>query len=99
MFSTECLSRLSHQPVAPQMLGAPTPPQVCPSGQVPHSITPPQPSPAAPQSKPSDWHVAGVQGTVPEPHTLGPPAPQVWPLVHIPQSMRLPQPSPVLPQL
>lgn len=79
----------------------PPPPQVWPTGHVPHAIVLPQPSVVVPQKIPWLAHVEG-EHVVPEPvgapHLNGvPPPPQVVPDVHAPQLMRPPQPSPTMP--
>jgi hypothetical protein len=64
-------------PPDPHIPGRPPPPQLCPSGQLPQSSCPPQPSPAGPQLTPSAAQVRGTQPEVP-PHWLSrPPPPQV----------------------
>jgi hypothetical protein len=60
--------------------------------QLPQLMTPPQPSGAAPQMKPRDWHVAGTQSGM-QMMLL-----QCSPAGQVPQQMVLPQPSPVQPQ-
>ena len=68
------------QPVALHTPGlpvphAPGPPQVSPAGQVPQSMTLPQPSPVWPQLAPSCAHVAGAQIEPPVPPLPGPAEP------------------------
>lgn len=78
------------------MFGVPPPPHVDGGVQVPQSSTPPQPSAAGPQLKPSFAQVVGVH--VGAPQTPGvPPPPQVAGELQLPQSMRPPQPSPAGP--
>lgn len=83
----------------PHTLGRPPPPQLCPTGQLPHSRSPPQPSETGPQFAPAIAHVRGTQPEDP-PQRLGtPPPPQVCGAAHVPQLRMTPQPSPIGPQL
>src|SRR5437868_3447128 len=75
-----------------------TPPvQVAPAAQVPHSCTPPQPSPMLPQNPPTV--VAAGQASVGQ---LGPPThnpfSHTWSPGQAPQSCVPLQPSPMVPQ-
>jgi hypothetical protein len=84
-------------PLLPPQMLKPPPPQYWGLVQLPHWRIPPQPSPAAPQVKPSCGHVLGTQKeTEPPsaaPHLKKPPAPHVWPAGQAPQSSKPPQPS------
>src|SRR5579859_4280294 len=91
--------RRVHPPASgakPQRFAMPSPPQLCPFGQPPQSIWPPQPSPTMPQYWPFAWlQLVTVQS--PEsraaPHTFGTPLPpQVKPPGQPPQSILPPQP-------
>ena len=61
--------------VPPHLLGAPPPPQVCGAVQAPQFSSPPQPSPAGPQSKASCPQVLGTQVPSPAPAPAPPPPP------------------------
>jgi hypothetical protein len=84
-------------PLSPQTPGW-LPPQIWGALQVPHSMSPPQPSPAGPQLNPSWAQLIGVQ-LPDEPQTFGLPPPQIWGALQVPHSMSPPQPSPTGPQL
>jgi hypothetical protein len=77
----------------------PAPPQVCPIGQKPQSITPPQPSPTRSQycEFAEGLQLFFVQFVLPQ--TLGmPAAPQASPVGQPPQSTEPPQLLPIVPQ-
>src|SRR5512135_1691917 len=76
-------------PPVPHTFGLPAP--QAPVAQVPQLITPPQPSPAKPQLKPSAAQVVGLHAALP-PHWNGvPPPPQVCGHAQLPQSITPPQ--------
>src|SRR6476620_6470269 len=84
-----CAQVLGTQVGAPHLLGVPPPPQV-PLAQVPQPglllaslATPPQPSPAVPQLRPSCAQVFGTQAA--EPHWPATPPPPQVPLAQLPQ--------------
>jgi hypothetical protein len=97
VFGTQPPSDVPHTP------GVPPPPHV-PTSHVPQlAMTPPHPSPCAPQLKPCSAQVIGVQVAPPSfvPQTPGlPPPPHVSAPLHVPQlAMLPPHPSPCAPQL
>src|SRR5215472_3353089 len=101
---TCCRQRLVHGSELPHRPGWPLPPHTSGYWQSPHCSSPPHPSPAKPQLKPSPWHVLGVHRGAPSgprpkppPHLLKPAAPQICGTGQLPQSMRFPQPSPLAP--
>lgn len=80
----------------PHWLAWPLAPHTWPTGQVPHDVTPPQPSLMVPQAAPALWQLTVEHEP---PHTLGtPPPPQISPSGHVPQLSTPPQPSPIEPQ-
>lgn len=94
---TCCRQRLVQVLLTAHTFGVPPPPQLSGSAQVPHWMTPPQPSPAAPQFTPRSAQVMGVHGGAPQ--TLAtPPPPQVSLPAQVPQARLWPQPSSMFPQ-
>jgi hypothetical protein len=85
--------------VPPQELDVPPPPHVAGEVQVPHWISPPQPSLAGPQLSPQSAHVFGVQLLLPPQLLALPPPPHVAGALQLPHWITPPHPSPIGPQL